>query len=158
MSLGVCAAASTRAEVAGYVHVYVSCVALRVWLRPGRKWCDALGFSEFLSALLRPHSGRGGFSEFSKRTFTNPFRALSRIKIKSCTCRCHPRGPAHPLVCGEPPLLSANALRAQALCCSFCCAPCAPTSANGDARSAAGRRLWYPTERVGRRRGPRGRR
>ena len=43
-------------------------------------------FSDFLSALLPTLSLGRGFSELSKRTFTDPFRALSRIKIRICTC------------------------------------------------------------------------
>ena len=48
---------------------------------------DTVSFlATFLSALLRPRSGRANYSDLSKRTFTDPSRAFSRIKIRFCTC------------------------------------------------------------------------
>ena len=40
----------------------------------------AHGFSEFLSALLRSRSDRRGFSDLSKRTFTDPLSAVIPYK------------------------------------------------------------------------------
>ena len=38
-------------------------------------------FSDFISALLPTLAFGRGFGDLSKRTFTDPFHALSRIKI-----------------------------------------------------------------------------
>ena len=38
------------------------------------------GFSDFLSALLRSRSDRRGFSDVSKRTFTDPLSAVIPYK------------------------------------------------------------------------------
>ena len=46
----------------------------------------SMGFSEFVSALIRTDRAGPGFSVLSNRTYTGAQPALSRIKNWNCTC------------------------------------------------------------------------
>ena len=74
------------------ILLLVSLISIYVYSRLSRaeraKKFSAHGhsFSDFLSALLPTLALGRGFSDLSKRTFTDPFRAFSRIIIRNCTC------------------------------------------------------------------------